>query len=152
LIDVDGTQLGIKSIEDAICISRERGHDLVEIASAATPPVCKILDFSKYRYEKEKQRRKAQKHQKGGHVKEIRFRPKIGEQDLNTKIRAMRRFLEARDRVRVSVIFYGREMDHRDLGYGLIEKVKEQLADVCVIESNPSMLGNRLILMLAPKK
>lgn len=133
-------------------IARERGHDLVEIAPAALPPVCRVLDFSKYRYEKEKQRKEARKHQKGGHVKEVRFRPTIGVHDLDTKIRAMRQFLEARDKVRVSVIFRGREMEHKDLGHNLIRRVKEQLAERCVVESNPMMLGNRLILMLAPQK
>ncbi|MBI4397227.1 MAG: translation initiation factor IF-3, partial [Elusimicrobia bacterium] len=105
-----------------------------------------------YRYEKEKQRKEAKKHQKGGHVKEVRFRPKIGEHDFETKVRAMQKFLEGRDKVRVSVVFHGREMEHRDLGVRLLDKMKEQLAEISTVESNPILLGNRLILMLAPKK
>ncbi len=152
LIDQDGTQLGIKSLDEALRVAADRGSDLVEIAPSANPPVCKVLDFSKYRYEREKQRKEAKKHQKGGHVKEIRFRPKISEHDLNTKIRAMQTFLENRDKVRISLVFHGREMEHRELGLRLIDKVKEQLAAVSSVESEPFQLGNRLILMLAPKK
>ena len=122
------------------------------MAPGAAPPVCKILDFSKYRYEREKQHKEAKKHQKGGHVKEVRFRPKISEHDLDTKVRAMQKFLDNRDKVRISVIFHGREMEHRDIGMRLLDKVKEQLAELCTVESNPMLLGNRLILMLAPKK
>jgi translation initiation factor IF-3 len=152
LIDQDGTQLGVKSIAEALRIAEDRGHDLVEIAPSANPPVCKVLDFSKYRYEKEKQRKEARKHQKGGHVKEVRFRPKISEHDFDTKVRFIRKFLNNRDKVRISVIFHGREMEHRDLGLGLIHKMKELVAENAVVESEPQLLGNRLILMLAPKK
>lgn len=149
---MDGTQLGVKPIDEALRLASDRGSDLVEIAPTATPPVCKILDFSKFRYEREKQRKEARKHTKGGHVKEIRFRPKISPHDLDTKIRAMQKFLGNRDKVRVSVIFHGREMEHRDLGLKLIDKVKEQVAELGAIEAEPSLLGNRLIVMLAPKK
>jgi translation initiation factor IF-3 len=124
----------------------------VEVAPNANPPVCRIVDFSKYRYEKEKQRKEAKKHQKGGHVKEMRFRPKISDHDFDTKVRYIQKFLENRDKVRISVIFHGREMEHRDLGHRLLDRVKEQLDALCTVESLPSMLGNRLILMLAPKK
>ncbi len=123
----------------------------MEIAPNANPPVCKVLDFSKYRYEREKQLKEARKHQKGGHVKELRFRPKIGKHDFDTKLRAMQKFLENRDKVRVSVVFHGREMEHRDLGIKMLDKIKEQLGDISAVESEPQLLGNRLILMLAPK-
>jgi translation initiation factor IF-3 len=95
LIDQDGTQLGVKSIDEAIRIAQDRGQDLVEVAPGANPPVCKVLDFSKYRYQREKERKEAKKHQKGGHVKEIRFRPKISPHDLDTKIRAMQKCASA---------------------------------------------------------
>lgn len=124
---------------------------MVEIAPNASPPVCKVLDFSKYRYEREKQLKEARKHQKGGHVKELRFRPKIGKHDFDTKLRAMQKFLENRDKVRVSVVFHGREMEHRDLGIKMLDKIKEQLGEISAVESEPQLLGNRLILMLAPK-
>jgi translation initiation factor IF-3 len=133
-------------------IAQERGHDLVELAPNANPPVCKILDFSKFRYEKEKQRKEAKKHQKGGHVKEMRFRPKISDHDFETKVRAIERFLNNRDKVRISVVFHGREMEHRDLGLKLIARIKEFLNDNFAVESEPQLLGNRLILMLAPKQ
>ncbi|MGQ0644549.1 MAG: translation initiation factor IF-3, partial [Elusimicrobiota bacterium] len=115
-------------------------------------PVCKVLDYSKYRYEKEKQLKEARKHQKGGHVKEVRFRPKISEHDFDTKVRAIHKFVSQRDKVRVSMIFHGREMEHRDLGENLIRRIKEYVVELATVESNPQLLGNRLILMLAPKK
>jgi len=152
LIDQDGTQLGIKSIDEALRIAEDRGQDLVEIAPGANPPVCKVLAFSKFRYEKEKQRKEAKKHQKGGHVKEVRFRPKISDHDFDTKYRAIEKFLKNRDKVRVSVIFHGREMEHQDLGHNLIRRLKEQSLEYAVVESEPNLMGNRLILMLAPKK
>jgi translation initiation factor IF-3 len=152
LIDSDGTQLGVRPITEALRIAEDRGHDLVEIAPGANPPVCKVLDYSKYRYEKEKQLKEARKHQKGGHVKEVRFRPKISEHDFDTKVRAIHKFLSQRDKVRVSMIFHGREMEHRDLGENLIRRIKEYVVELATVESNPQLLGNRLILMLAPKK
>ncbi len=110
------------------------------------------MDFSKYRYEKEKQRKEAKKHNKGGHVKEVRFGLKIGEHDFDTKVRNIKRFLEESNKVRVTVIFRGREMEHKDIGHGLVRKMKETLGDIFVEESGPGMLGNRMHLMLAPKK
>jgi translation initiation factor IF-3 len=114
--------------------------------------VCKVVDFSKYRYEKEKQKKEARKHQKGGQVKEVRFRPRIGEHDFDTKLRAVHKFLEERDKVRITVMFRGREMEHKELGQKIIERIKEHLGDLAVVESNPALLGNRLILMLAPNR
>jgi translation initiation factor IF-3 len=125
---------------------------LVEIAPLAQPPVCKVLDFSKYRYEKEKQRKEAKKHNKGGQVKEVRFGLKIGSHDFETKVRNIKKFIEESNKVRVIIIFRGREMEHRDIGHGLIERMKEQLGDTFLVETHPNMLGNRLNLMLAPKK
>lgn len=137
---------------EALRIADDRGTDLVEIAPTATPPVCKVLDFSKYRYEREKQKKESRKHQKGGHVKEIRMRPKIGIHDFNTKLRAMQRFLKNRDKVRMTIVFQGREMEHRDLGVRLIDKVKEELNSISTLEAEPHLYGNRLVVMLAPKK
>jgi translation initiation factor IF-3 len=138
-------------LSEALRHAEDRGQDLVEIAPGATPPVCKILDFSKYRYEKEKQRKEAKKHQKGGHVKEVRFRPKIGEHDFNTKLGFIHKFLDKRDKVRVIVMFHGREMEHRDLGENIIKRIKESLDGKAAVETAPQLLGNRLIIMLAPK-
>jgi translation initiation factor IF-3 len=152
LIDEDGTQLGVKNLDEAIRISQDRGKDLVEVAPQANPPVCKVVDFSKYRYEKEKQKKEAKKHQKGGHVKEMRFRPGIGDHDFDTKARAIQKFLEDRDKVRITVMFRGREMEHKDLGRKIIERIQVFLGELAVIESSPMMFGNRMILMLAPQK
>lgn len=152
LIDADGTQLGVRPLDEALRLSQDRGIDLVEVAPQANPPVCKILDFSKYRYEREKQRKEAKKHQKGGHVKEVRFRPKIGLHDFDTKVRHMQQFLENRDKVRLSVVFHGREMEHKDIGRLLLDRAKEQLQPVGLPESEPTLLGNRLIMIFAPKK
>ncbi len=125
---------------------------MVEVAPQAQPPVCKVVDFSKYRYEKEKQKKEARKHQKGGHVKEVRFRPRIGVHDFDTKFRAVRKFLEERDKVRITVMFRGRELEHKDLGRKIIDRLKEQLGELATVESDPMMMGNRMILMLAPQK
>ncbi len=152
MIDEDGTQLGVKNLDEALRTAQDRGKDLVEVAPQANPPVCKVVDFSKYRYEKEKQKKEARKHTKGGQVKEIRFRPRIGDHDFETKYRQVRKFLGDRDKVRVTVMFRGREMEHQDLGRGIIDRLKENLGELATVESNPMMFGNRMILMLAPQK
>lgn len=152
LIDEDGTQLGVKNLDEALRTAQDRGKDLVEVAPQANPPVCKVVDFSKYRYEKEKQKKEARKHTKGGQVKEIRFRPRIGDHDFETKYRQVRKFLGDRDKVRVTVMFRGREMEHQDLGRRIIDRLKENLGELATVESNPTMFGNRMILMLAPQK
>lgn len=152
LIDEDGTQLGVKNLDEAIRTAEDRGKDLVEVAPLANPPVCKVVDFSKYRYEKEKQKKEAKKHQKGGHVKEMRFRPGIGEHDFETKVKQIRKFLEDRDKVRITVVFRGREMEHKDLGRKIIEKIQGFLGELATVESSPMMFGTRMILMLAPQK
>jgi translation initiation factor IF-3 len=144
--------LGVRQTTEALQLARDRGLDLIEIAPLANPPVCKIVDYSKFRYEKEKQRKEANKHNKGGHVKEIRFGLKIGLHDFDTKVRNIKRFLEERDKVRVTVIFRGREMEHKDIGHALVMRMKEQLGDTFIEESGPGMLGNRMHLMLSPKK
>jgi len=126
--------------------------DLVEVAPLASPPVCRVLDYSKYRYEKEKQRKEAKKHNRGGHVKEVRFGLKIGDHDFDTKVGHIKRFLDKRDKVRVTIIFRGREMEHKDIGRALVVRMKENLGDTFVEEAPPGMLGNRMHLMLAPKK
>ncbi len=152
LIDEDGTQLGVKNLDEALRTAQDRGKDLVEVAPQANPPVCKVVDFSKYRYEKEKQKKEARKHAKGGQVKEVRFRPRIGEHDFDTKFRQIQKFLAGRDKVRITVMFRGREMEHQDLGRKIIDRLKENLGETATVESAPTMFGNRMILMLAPQK
>ena len=152
LIDEDGTQLGVKNLDEALRTAQDRGKDLVEVAPQANPPVCKVVDFSKYRYEKEKQKKEARKHAKGGQVKEVRFRPRIGEHEFDTKFRQIQKFLAGRDKVRITVMFRGREMEHQDLGRKIIDRLKENLGETATVESAPTMFGNRMILMLAPQK
>ncbi len=152
LIDEDGTQVGIKPINEALALAQTRGKDLVEIVPQSTPPVCKVIDFSKFRYEQDKKEREARKKQKASQLKEVRVRPRIGEHDLEIKLKHAREFLLANDKVQITVMFMGREMQHRDLGMALINKIKISLADVADVEHNPSMLGNRLFLSLMPKK
>jgi translation initiation factor IF-3 len=145
--------LGIKSLEEALRIAQNRGVDLVEIAPQNSPPVCKLADFSKFRYEREKKLKEARKKQKGGNVKELRVRPKIGAHDLDIKINQMRGFVEERDKVRFTVVFRGREMEHPDQGRLIFVRVKEKMADIASLESEDAkMEGGRLSLMFTPKK
>src|SRR5437868_1742029 len=152
LIDEDGTQLGIKSLVEALSLAQARGKDLLEIAPNAMPPVAKIADFSKFRYEREKKLKESRKHQKAGLVKEIRMRSQIGANDLSTKVGHAREFIGQKFKVRFTVVFRGREMEHRDLGLALINKIKEQLEGLFNIEQDPAMEGNRMSILLAPKK
>jgi translation initiation factor IF-3 len=142
--------VGVKSIREALMLADNTGFDLIEIAPEATPPVCKIGSFSKFLYEKEKKRKEARKSKAAGQVKEIRMRPKIGEHDFNFKVNNIVKFLKERNKVRVSFIFFGREMEHKHLGVALIEKVKLALEGRIVVEQEPSLEGNRMSVMLAP--
>jgi translation initiation factor IF-3 len=145
--------LGIKSLDEALKIAENRGIDLVEIAPQNNPPVCKLADFSKFRYEREKKLKEARKKQKGGNVKELRVRPKIGTHDLDIKINQMRGFIEERDKVRFTVVFRGREMEHPDQGRLIFGRVKEKMTDIATLESEDAKLeGGRLSLMFTPKK
>lgn len=152
LIDVDGTQLGIRSVEEALRMAQNKGTDLVEIAPMNNPPVCKLADFSKFRYEREKKLKEARKKHKGGQVKELRIRPKIGIHDLDIKINHMREFIAERDKVRLTIVFRGREMEHTEQAKPLVDRVKERVADVAVLEQDIPMEGNRKSLLFAPKK
>jgi translation initiation factor IF-3 len=152
LIDEDGTQLGIKPTSEAVALAQSKGRDLVEISPAATPPVCKIIDYSKFRYEQEKKSREAKKKHKGGHLKEVRLSPRIGEHDLEIKLNHAREFLTEQNKVQVTVMFRGRENQHRDLGYALISKIGTYLIGYGEIEGRPSQMGNRLIVMVVPIK
>ena len=152
LIDEDGTQLGIKSIFEAMSLAQSRNRDLLEIAPGANPPVAKIADYSKYRYEREKRIKESRKHQKGGLVKEIRFRVMIGQNDLATKIKHAKEFIDEKFKVRFTVVFRGREMEHRHLGVSLLGKVREMLEGTFFMEQEPSLEGNRMSMLLSPKK
>jgi translation initiation factor IF-3 len=132
-------------------MSRQRGLDLIEIAPQANPPVCKILDYSKFKYEQDKKARESRKNQKAGLLKEVRFKPHIGTHDLDVKIKHISEFIAAHDKVRITVVFRGREMQHRDLGMKLLDSIKERLAETAMVEQAPIPDRNRLVMTLIPR-
>lgn len=152
LIDFDGSQLGLFQTMDAIKLADERGYDLVEISPTARPPVCKIMDYGKYKYEMSKKAHEAKKHQVVVHVKEVKMRPSTDEHDLQTKIKHIRRFIEDGNKAKVTVQFRGREMSHRELGHRIIEKVLINIGELAVVEQPPKMEGRFLTTILAPNK
>lgn len=143
--------VGVKTIQEALRMADDTGYDLIEIAPSAVPPVCKLGNFSKFLYEKEKKLKEARKNKGGGQVKEIRIRPKIGEHDLMVKVNAMIKFLKERHKVRVSFVFMGREMEHRDIGTKMLEKIEQLIAGVGIVEQRGQMYGNRMITILVPQ-
>lgn len=134
----------------AIALARERGLDLVEVAPNAAPPVCRLLDFGKYQYERAKRERDARKAQKQVEIKEVRFRPKTGEHDIAYKLRDARRFLQKGAKVKVRVRFRGREISHLDVARELLERVAQELSDVATVEQQPALEGRSLLMVLAP--
>jgi translation initiation factor IF-3 len=152
LIDEAGEMMGIRTVQEALRLADERGYDLIEIAPTSNPPVCKLGNFSKYLYQQEKKVKDSRKNKGGGgQVKEIRLRPKIGEHDFQVKLNAIERFLKERHKVRVSLVFFGREMEHQDLGRKMIERIEERITEVGMFESQPQMYGNRLNAIIVPK-
>jgi len=149
LIGAQGEQLGIVPTAQALDMAREAGLDLVEVAPTDRPPVCKIMDYGKHRYEQSRKQHKQKTHQQK--LKEIRVRPKTGEHDVDTKINQARKFLEHKDKVQVNVLFRGREIQHIEEGRRIIIGILEKLADIAKVEKHPSMEGKRLTALLAPK-
>jgi len=152
LIDDDGEQIGVVSTQAALEKAQGKGKDLVEISPDAKPPVCKIIDYKKFLYEMNKKEKEAKKKQKNSVVKEVRIRPRIGEHDLEVKIKRAKEFIEDGDKVQLTAMFSGREMQHKDLGIQILEKIKVTLADVADVEGRTSSMGNRVYMLLAPKK
>ena len=152
LIDTDGAQLGIKPIQEALSIARTKSLDLVEVAPQAVPPVCRILAYSKFKYEQEKKERESRKHQKAGLLKEVRFSPVIGPHDLDVKMRHAEKFLKAQDKVRFTVVFRGRQNQHQDIGQKLLQSIKERFAALALVEGGYAKERNRLSMTLAPRK
>lgn len=150
LIDENGAQVGIVTVRDALMMAEERGLDLVEVAPTAVPPVCRIMDYGKYRYEQTKKENEARKHQKQAELKEVRLKPKTDKHDLEVKSKQARRFLLAGDKVKFTVQFRGREIYHPDIGHQMLEQIAEELLDIATIEQRPLMEGRRLSLVLAP--
>ena len=152
LIDENGEQLGIVATKDAQLMASQKNLDLVKISPNAVPPVCKIMDFGKFKYEVAKKEKESKKKQKVVVVKEIRLRPVIEINDLKTKAKMTCKFLEAGDKVKVAVRFRGRELGHKEIGYQVINKFIELLEDAGTPDKEPKFEGNNLILMIEPKK
>jgi len=152
LIDSDGNQLGIKPLTEALKLASAKNLDLVEVAPNGKPPVCKILAYSKFKYEQEKKARESRKHQKAGSLKEVRFGPTIGMHDLEVKLKHAKGFLKENDKVRFTVLFRGRQNKHVDIGLKLLESVAERLAELATIESRPVKDRNRMSMTLAPRR
>lgn len=152
LISPEGTMIGIKPTYEALNIARSMGLDLVEIAPTANPPVCKIMDYHRFLYEEEKKERESRKKQRENIVKEIRINPRIAQHDLETKIRHIEDFIKHQNRVRVVIMFHGRETQHKEIGESILSQVKEKLSSVAIQEGPLNDTGNKLIIMLRPKK
>jgi translation initiation factor IF-3 len=152
LIDEDGAQLGIKPTSEAQRYAYDKGLDLVEVASQADPPVARIMDYGKYRYEQEQKAKLARKHQTQINVKEIKLRPKIGIHDYNTKKGHVTRFLNQRAKVKVTIMFRGRETSHPERGRDLLMRLAEEVSDIGQVESPPLLDGRNMVMVLAPTK
>ncbi|VGM94881.1 Translation initiation factor IF-3 [uncultured Avibacterium sp.] len=153
MIDQDGEQAGIVSLQEALNKAEEVNLDLVEISPNAEPPVCRIMNYGKFLYEKGKAAKEQKKKQKVVQVKEIKFRPGTDEGDYQVKLRSILRFLEDGDKVKITVRFRGREMAHQDIGLNVLERVKEDTSEIAMIESAPGKLeGRQAVMVIAPKK
>jgi len=151
LIDKDGHNLGNMTVPEALAKAQEAGLDLVEISPNATPPVVKILDFGKYKYQEQKKQAEARKKQKVVEVKEIKFRPMIDDHDYQVKMRSMERFFEEGDKVKVTLRFRGREMANQELGTRLLVRLKEDTTKMAKVESEPRVEGRQMVMVLAPR-
>ncbi len=152
LIDEDGTQIGITPIAKALEYAYSKGLDLVEVAAQADPPVARVMDYSKYRYEQEQKAKLARKHQSQIHVKEIKLRPKIGDHDYETKKGHVKRFLSQRAKVKVTIMFRGRENLHPERGRDLLMRLAEDVKDLGQVETEPELDGRNMVMVLAPIK
>jgi translation initiation factor IF-3 len=150
LIDENGEQLGIMPTPEALRLAQERNLDLVEVAPNAIPPVCRLLDFGKYQYERQKKEREARKSQKVIEVKEIRLRPRTGEHDIDVRVRQTLSFLESGSKVKVAVRFRGREITHPEIARDLLMQFTDKVGDAAVVETQPAMEGNNLFMLLSP--
>jgi len=150
-IDAEGEQLGVLSIDEALEKAAQAGLDLVELQPNAEPPVCKILDYGKFKYQAQKRANEARKKQKIIEVKEIKLRPNIDDHDYQVKMRAVNKFLAAGDKVKVTLRFRGREMAHVELGAQLLERVRTEIDEVAKVEAMPKMEGRQMIMVIAPR-
>lgn len=147
----DGEQLGILTLREALEAAEARQLDLVEVSPSATPPVCRIMDYGKFKYQQSKKQQEAKKKQVQVQVKEVKIRPKTDDHDLDFKIKHVRRFLEEGNKAKVTLVFRGREITHQDIGRAVIEKFASELADIAVVEVAPRVDGRQLFMIVAPK-
>ena len=152
LIGPDGEQVGIVDIREALSYADRLNLDLVEVAPMATPPVCKVMDYGKYRYEQEQKAKEARKRQTTISIKEIKLRPKIDDHDFDTKKGHVERFLKKGDKVKLTIMFRGRELVHPHLGERLLRRMAEDLVEIGEVESEPNLDGRNMVMMLAPKR
>ncbi|MFC1533910.1 translation initiation factor IF-3 [Thermodesulfobacteriota bacterium] len=151
LISDDGTQLGIMPLSEALNAATDRGLDLVEVASNADPPVCRIMDYGKFKYQTSKKGQEGRKKGKAFQLKEIKFRPHIDEHDLGYKIRNLKKFLNKKNRVKLTVMFRGRELAYKDIGMGLLRKIAEEVAEEGAVEQEPKHEGRNATMVIVPK-
>lgn len=152
LIGIEGEQLGIVKLAQALDMAEENEVDLVEIAPNAAPPVCRLMDYGKFRYQEQKRQQEARAKQKVVQIKEVKFRPATDDGDYNVKLRNVRRFIEDGDKVKVSLRFRGREMAHQELGMRVLERVRDDVEEICQVESFPRLEGRQMVMVLAPRK
>jgi len=152
LVGPDGDQIGIRSLADAIALAEEQSMDLVEIAPQAVPPVCRIMDWGKFRFEEQKKTQAQRKKQKQVQIKEIKFRPGTDDHDYDVKMRNLKRFIEEGNKVKVTLRFRGREMAHQELGRDLLKRIESDMTGEVTVEQFPRMEGRQMVMMLAPKR
>ena len=152
MIGDDGTQIGVMRTDEALRYAQERDLDLVEVAPEARPPVCRVLDYSKYKYEQSQKLKAAKKHQQQITIREIKFRPKIAEQDYATKKRHVERFLKHKDKVKITIMFRGREVTHPERGQMILDRLAEELTELAIIEQRPNLDGRNMTMLLGPSK
>lgn len=151
LVGADGEMLGVKSLDEALALAESSGLDLVELSPQADPPVCKILDYGKHRYESQKKLKEARKKQKVVHIKEIKIRVNTDVHDYDVKLKSARRFIESGDKVKVSMRFRGREITHNDLGIEKLQQFADDLSDLAKVELAPKMEGRQAVMILVPQ-
>lgn len=148
----DNEPLGIVSLQEALRMSEEMDVDLVEIAAQAVPPVCRLMDYGKFRFQEQKKAHEAKLKQKQIQIKEVKFRPGTDDGDYNIKVRNLRRFLEEGDKAKITLRFRGREITHQELGMAMLERIKADTAELALVEQMPKLEGRQMIMMLSPKK
>ena len=151
VIDPEGKQMGILAVKEAIRIAEERGLDLVEVAPNSQPPVCRIMNYGKYKYQQSKRTQEARKHQTVIHIKEVKVRPRTEEHDFQFKLRHVKRFLDEGNKVKISILFRGREIAHPEFGKEMLNRFVEELKDIMVIEQFPRLEGRNMVMIMAPK-